>query len=60
MRKILGIFRESQEQQTETQESQEVASEKNEVEYDSSEKKDYITDNDLLSNPFFTTLTPID
>ena len=24
------------------------------------EKKDYITDNDLLSNPFFTTLTPID
>lgn len=62
MRKILGIFRESQEQKTtsETSAENEIENEKNENFETSTHPKDYITDNDLLSNPFFTTLTPID
>lgn len=48
MRKILGIFQESQVQ--ETQEQEETILE---------EDQDYISDDDLLSNPFFTTLAPL-
>lgn len=51
MRKILGLnqpITQASEPQKETEEKV--------VEED----QDYISDNDLLSNPFFTTLTPID
>lgn len=51
MRKILGIFRESQ-----VQESPKPPVEEQKQ---TQEDDDYISDNDLLSNPFFTTLTPL-
>ena len=57
MRKILGIFRESQAQKAT---SQTLAENKKTENTPSSVEKDYISDNDLLSNPFFTTLTPLD
>ena len=61
MRKILGIFRESQEQKTVSETSPEnIEKENNNDNLKTSSQKDYISDNDLLSNPFFTTLTPID
>lgn len=50
MREILGIFN-SQET------TKENDSEQTQVSID---EKDYISDDDILSNPFFTTLTPID
>ena len=46
MRKILGIFKEP-EKETNTPQTPE-------------KEPDYITDDDILSNSFFTTLTPID
>lgn len=60
MRKILGIFRESQESKTvepPKTDAEEITSKSTETEPE--QKKDYISDNDLLSNPFFTTLTPL-
>lgn len=57
MRKILGIFRESQEQQSLNQTLTENKKTENITPL---KEKDYISDNDLLSNPFFTTLTPLD
>lgn len=50
MRKILGIFREQETTEKEPEEpNKDIVQESN-----------YITDNDILSNPFFTTLAPID
>lgn len=51
MRQILGIFN-SQENST-TENVQEPTAK-------STEEPDYISDDDILSNPFFTTLTPVD
>lgn len=51
MRKILGIFRESQVQEAPKPPVKEQKQ--------TQEDDDYISDNDLLSNPFFTTLTPL-
>lgn len=49
MREILGIFNQKESTKTETQpENKEPLEESN-----------YISDDDILSNPFFTTLTPI-
>lgn len=50
MRKILGIFNEQESAKEET--SNQATENK--------DKSDYITDDDILSNPFFTTLTPVD
>ncbi len=50
MREILGIFNSQQA-------TKETASEQTTETADTS---DYISDDDILSNPFFTTLTPID
>lgn len=50
MRKILGIFQESQSQK------QKEISNQHETMH---EEPDYISDDDLLSNPFFTTLAPL-
>ena len=58
MRKILGIFRESQDQKTAIPEQNEAETETSKIS-ESKKEKDYISDNDLLSNPFFTTLTPL-
>ena len=57
MRKILGIFRESQTPKTTTPSipEQQKASENNE----NDANHELISDNDLLSNPFFTTLKPL-
>ena len=58
MRKILGIFRESQETKTSDQTSS-INETDNSQHTEEHNKKDYISDDDLLSNPFFTTLTPL-
>ncbi len=50
MREILGIFNKEQEAQSESVAQKE----------ESTEETNYISDDDILSNPFFTTLTPID
>ena len=49
MRQILGLFKKEQDSEKEASNIQEKQL----------EEKDYISDNDLLSNPFFTTLTPL-
>ena len=51
MRQILGIF--NSQENTTTENVQEQTTE-------SAEESDYISDDDILSNPFFTTLAPID
>ena len=50
MRKILGLNVQNNVKESEPEE---------ETEEEIIEEEDYISDNDLLSNPFFTTLTPI-
>ena len=47
MRKILGIYNET------------PASKQEDVTEEDVEEQDYISDDDLLSNPFFTTLAPL-
>ena len=51
MRKILGIYNE-----TPTSKQEDVTEE---VIEEDVEEQDYISDDDLLSNPFFTTLAPL-
>ena len=48
MRKILGIFNNQESVKEQAQTTKTVG------------ESDYISDDDILSNPFFTTLTPID
>lgn len=50
MREILGIFNSQESAKTDTPEQT----------TETAEESDYISDDDILSNPFFTTLTPID
>ena len=50
MREILGIF--NGQESTQTNDYEQTA--------EAEEEPDYISDDDILSNPFFTTLTPID
>lgn len=49
MREILGIFN-----------RQEAAKEEDSEQPQTNEEENYISDDDILSNPFFTTLRPID
>lgn len=53
MRKILGIYNESPAPE------QEEANNTIQENDDTIEEQDYISDDDLLSNPFFTTLVPL-